>query len=77
MPAPAASPWKRFWSYVGYGVGAVIALVIPLVAIQWLVQNIPFVESSPWGSWRPYSCSPYSAGCSGATYGTPSRRRPS
>ena len=33
----------RFWSYVGYGVAACIFLVIPLIAIDWLLKNLPFV----------------------------------
>ena len=43
MHANGGSPWKRFWSYVGYGVAACIFLVIPLIAIDWLVKNLPFL----------------------------------
>ena len=35
--------WKRFWGYVGYGVGACVFLAIPLIAIDWLFKQIPYL----------------------------------
>ena len=35
---------KKFWSYVGYGVAACVLLAIPLVAVQWLLENLPLVD---------------------------------
>ena len=37
------SAWKRFWAYVGYGAAACLLLAIPLVAIDWLLKNLPFL----------------------------------
>lgn len=36
--------WRSFWSYFGYGVGACVLLAIPLLAIDWLAQNLPFLR---------------------------------
>ena len=44
MSGDSKSPLKRFGSYVGYGVAACILLAIPLIAIDWLFKNLPFVD---------------------------------
>lgn len=44
MSDSARSPWKKFWSYVGYGVAACVILAIPLIAVDWLLKNLPFVD---------------------------------
>ena len=36
-------PRESFKAYVGYGIAACILLAIPLVAIDWLLKNLPFV----------------------------------
>ena len=33
--------WGDFWAYVGYGVSACVLLAIPLIAIDWLLKNLP------------------------------------
>ena len=44
MTAPNQSFAVRFRSYVGWGLVACVFLVVPLIALDWLVKNLPFLD---------------------------------